>query len=381
MKTHKNASGRALEDYLYAKAWKKRIPLGGTFELSPVCNFSCKMCYVRKTQQEVRANDRKMELNDWLRVAKEAKEAGLLYLLLTGGEPLLWTDFWTLYDELIKMGFILSINTNASLLDENAIRRFKERPPRKINITLYGANDETYHRLCGVQGVFSKVDRAINELKEIGIIVKLNCSLTPDNKEDLEEIIDYAKVRDIELAVATYMFPPIRRDATQIGVNERFTPDECAEYQLRYIRNNRGESGYQKYLEKLSKGTATPPGLEVGCVDSGDGTIKCRAGKATFWVTWDGWITPCGMLPEPKVDLKKKKFGTAWTELTEIIDHLCLSGTCKKCPNENICHPCAAIAYAETGRWSGTPTYRCHTISKMIKNANDILNKNSGGIK
>ena len=170
----KNTSGRALENYLYAKALKNGIPLGGTFELSPVCNFSCKMCYVRKTYKEVEANTRKMKLDDWLRVAKEAKEAGLLYLLLTGGEPLLWPDFWTLYDELINMGFVLSINTNASLLDEQAIQRFKQRPPRKINITLYGANDETYQRLCGVREVFSKVDKAINGLREIGVIEKLN---------------------------------------------------------------------------------------------------------------------------------------------------------------------------------------------------------------
>ena len=374
-------SGRALEDYLYVKARKKRIPLGGTFELSPICNFSCKMCYVRKNRKEVQDNVRRMELDDWLRVAKEARKEGLLYLLLTGGEPLLWPDFWTLYDELISMGVVLSINTNASLLDEKAIEHFKEKPPRRINITLYGANDETYQRLCGVQGVFSKVDRGINALKEIGIIVKLNCSLTPENKDDLDEIIDYAKARNIELTVATYMFPPIRRDATKVGVNERFTPEECADYQMHYVQRNRGEESYQRHLKKILQGTMEPPGLDETCIDPVDGKIRCRAGKAVFWVTWDGWITSCGMLPEPKEDLKEKEFKEAWTELTKAVDLLCLSGTCQICPNKNICHPCAAIAYAETGSWSGIPTYRCHATVRMQRNARDILNNISGGIK
>ena len=139
-----NVPGRALTDYLYSKACHFKIPLNGTFELSPVCNFSCKMCYVRKTRKEVEESPRKiLTLEDWRKIAKEAHAAGMLDLLLTGGEPLLWPDFWTLYEELADMGLQISINTNGSLIDEAAIARFRQRPPRKISITLYGANDET----------------------------------------------------------------------------------------------------------------------------------------------------------------------------------------------------------------------------------------------
>lgn len=119
-----------LTDYLYSNASRMLVPLSGTFELSPVCNFSCRMCYVRKTAKEVQESPRKiLTLDDWRRIAKEAREAGLLYLLLTGGEPFLWPDFWTLYDELIDMGFLISINTNGSLIDDEAIAHLKRRPP------------------------------------------------------------------------------------------------------------------------------------------------------------------------------------------------------------------------------------------------------------
>ena len=52
-------------------------------------------------------------------------EAGTLSILLTGGEPLLWQDFWTLYEELVDMGFQVSVNTNGSLIDEEALLRFR----------------------------------------------------------------------------------------------------------------------------------------------------------------------------------------------------------------------------------------------------------------
>ena len=366
---------RVLTDHLYTKASLLNIPLSGAFELSPLCNFSCRMCYVRKTRQEVLCGPRKsLTLEDWRKIAREAREAGLLYLLLTGGEPLLWPDFWTLYDELVDMGFVLSINTNASLLDDNAIAHFRRRPPQKISITLYGASDATYRRLCGVDGVFSKVDRAIRSLSEAGITVKLNCSLTPYNAPDFDWILHYAKERDLTLAATAYMFPPVRRDPSMVGTNARFTPEQAAEYHMRYIRFARSEEAYHSYLQQILDGYCTPPGLDEGCIDPTDGRIRCRAGKASFWVTWDGWLTPCGMMPQPKVDILSQPFARSWQALTELSAALRLSGLCETCSSRKICHPCAAIALAETGTTEGVPRYKCQitqAISEIAKKTLD----------
>lgn len=367
-------ASRALTDYLYTKATRNLIPLSGTFELSPVCNFSCRMCYVRKTKREVEQSPRKiLTLDDWRRIAREAREEGLLYLLLTGGEPFLWPDFWTLYDELVDMGFLVSINTNGSLIDASVIQWLKQKPPHHINITLYGACDETYRRLCGVDGVFSKVDAAIRGLLEAGIQVRINCSLTPENAEDLERIIDYAEARKAVLAVATYMFPPVRRDETMFGVNERFTPEQAAYYQLRNVFRKDGPKLYHQFLQRILDGYTDPPGLDSTCIDPVDGKVRCRAGRAVFWVSWDGWMLPCGMMGEPRVDLRDKPFREAWNALTEKTEALKVSGTCEKCPNRNVCHPCAAMAYTETGSTSGIPTYLCRITQHMQRIARETL--------
>lgn len=369
-------SGRALTDWLYAKASQMKVPLSGTFELSPVCNFACRMCYVRKTPREVEASPRKiLTLEDWRRIAREGAESGLLYILLTGGEPLLWPDFWTLYDELIDMGMLVSINTNGSLIDEKAIAHFVRKPPLKISITLYGANDATYKKLCGINGVFSRVDRAVRGLTEAGIAVKLNCSLTPDNAGDLEWIAGYAKQRGAVLAATSYMFPPIRRGQCSFEDNERFTPEEAAKYQMLYLLHDRGPQRYRNYLEHILAGYADPPGLDEGCVDPVDGRIRCRAGSASFWITWDGWMTPCGLMPEPKVDLKQSEFNAAWNSLTAACSQVKLSGVCDQCPNRRICHTCAAIAYAETGSAEGIPIYKC----RMTQRLHEIARKTLGG--
>ncbi len=375
--SEERVSARPLTDYLYTKACYRRIPLNGTFELSPVCNFSCRMCYVRKTAKEVRESQRGiLTLDDWRRIAREARDAGMLELLLTGGEPLLWPDFWTLYEELVDMGFLVSINTNGSLIDELAISRFRKRPPQRVNITLYGAGNETYKRLCSVDGVYSDVDRAIRGLADEGITVKLNCSLTPDNAEDIDMIVDYAKDKNLVLSVSTYMFPPVRRDPTKIGTNARFTPEESSRYMMRYLRRNRGEEKFQGYVKSILAGKGEPLGLESDCTDPVDGSIRCRAGRASFWVTWDGWMLPCGMMPEPKVDLKAQPFNEAWQQITEKTSEIKLSGLCDKCPSRDICHPCAAIAYAETGCFSEIPTYRCHAVWQICQLAREVSKNN-----
>ena len=135
-------------EYLFRKATKERIPLGGTFELTPVCNMDCRMCYVKMSRQQQEAIRPLIKAEEWLKLAEEAKEQGLLYLLLTGGEPFGRRDFREILSGLHKMGLILTVNSNGTLIDEETVEWLVRTPPVRINITLYGASDETYERLC-----------------------------------------------------------------------------------------------------------------------------------------------------------------------------------------------------------------------------------------
>lgn len=359
-------SATPFTDYIYSKASRNRIPISGTFELSPICNFSCRMCYVHKSKKEVAESPRGiLTLEQWIQIAKEAREAGMLYLLLTGGEPFLWPDFWKLYEQLVWMGFLISINTNGSLIDDEVIERLKRLPPKRVNITLYGASDKTYETLCQVKGVFSKVDHAIRSLQEAGIQVKLNGSLTSYNAEDLEQMVKYSEERKLVFQATTYMFPPIRRDTALVGMNDRLTPEEAARYRLKCLYLQFGKEQYNSFLQNVKKGYSPPPGLDESCLDPLDGKIRCRAGKASFWITWDGWITPCGLMNEPKVDMKKNSFSAAWNKLVDESNRLVTSGLCARCANQEICHPCAAMALAETGKVSGVPEYLCRMVQEI----------------
>lgn len=108
------------------------------------------------------------------------------------------------------------------------------------------------------------------------------------------------------------------------------------------------------------------------------GRIRCRAGTSTFWITWDGYMTPCGMMPEPEVDMQELDFTEAWRNLLEVSSKLHTSSVCEKCPNQSMCHSCAAMAYAETGMTSEVPTYLCKMIDAMKKLADKELISRDG---
>ena len=155
----------AATEYLYQKAAAAGMPLSGTFELTPVCNMDCKMCYVRLSPQEQQARGPLADAARWLELAKTAADAGMLYLLLTGGEPFLHPQFREIMEGLHKMGLLISINSNGTLINEETVRWLKTCPPVRINISLYGASNETYARLCGNPQGFTRTTNAVRLLK------------------------------------------------------------------------------------------------------------------------------------------------------------------------------------------------------------------------
>lgn len=353
--------------YLHSKAARNKIPLGGTFELSPVCNFSCRMCYVRKTHEQIRSEGKRLRSwQEWLELGKQCRDAGMLYLLLTGGEPFLYPGFRDLYSALHEMGIVLSINSNGTLIDEETVAWLKEKAPQRVNITLYGASRETYARVCGNASGYDRAVHAIELLWEAGIPVVINASVIPENKKDLEKIVAFGRQRNLNTRVATYMFPPARRDKEQ--GDSRFTPEESAKMFLRKVKCMSDEEHYLQYLKENTVQIPQPDQDDWG---SHEEFMRCRAGRSAFWVSWDGSMTACGVMNFPAVVYPfEKGFRESWEVLTETARNTPVLKGCAGCPNRELCKPCAAMLYTETGDPNAKAPYLCEmagTIACLIR--------------
>lgn len=361
-----------ITEYLHRKAAKLNIPLNGTFELTPLCNMDCKMCYVKMGKKEQQKIHPLRSAEEWLWLGKIAREKGMMYLLLTGGEPFLRADFKEIFQGLHRMGLIISINSNGTLIDEETVKWLKETPPMRINITLYGASDETYDVLCGNPRGFTQVTNAIRLLKEAGIVVKLNCSVTPHNVKDLEKIFDFAKKEKLIIQATSYMFPPVRRNKNLIGKNERFTPEEASYYaaKIEVLTN-----GQKRFIQKVQKQNYNEiwDGNTKNCMENEGEAMKCRAGKCSFWITWDGRMLPCGMLiSENAPDVFLNGFEKSWKQICEEVRTIRLPGKCKKCVFKDKCRTCAAMVLTESGTYDQAPEYRCEMMENYSKTCRKI---------
>lgn len=360
--------------YLFAKADKRRVPLSGTFELTPRCTLDCKMCYIHKKSEDSSAKALEKDAKWWLNLARQAKKAGTLLLLLTGGEPMVRSDFEYIYTQCLNMGFLMSVNTNATLIDDEKIELFKKNPPQRINVTLYGMSRETYQSLCGSADAYDRVTAALRSLKSAGINTRINYTVTPYNFADMSSAQEFARDNGFGFQAVTYSFPQVR--TLERGENNmQLNAENAAKMHYLYMKNALGEDGLRQAAAKfLDVDSGSAGSLMHGeCGDIPSGKINCRAGTSSYWVTYDGRMTPCGMMNVP--DVKIDDFDTAWSKTKLSSDNIMLSGKCLNCDKLPICDFCAACAKAETGKFDLTPEYACRKATFYYELCKDLLNR------
>ena len=341
--------------YMHAKASALGIPLSGTFELTTRCNFDCKMCYVHDNSRPDA-----LTAQEWLQMADEARNRGMLLVLLTGGEPLIRKDFKEIYAGMKQMGLLMQINTNAALMDDDMIDFLSKDPPLRINVTLYGGSDDTYRRLCG-RPAFGKVVENLRKMKDAGLQVRVNASITPYNAEDVEEIFRICFDMDLAVKSTAYMFPPVRNNGEQFGDStHRSSPEEAAAYQLKCREQYLGPEQLAAYCYG-----EMPMDLMDDCVDGQGEHVTCRAGSSAFWVTWDGRMLPCGMFSNEGYPIREMGFAKAWESVREFRNALRMPAACTDCPEKKRCTVCAASAFCETGDLTKRPSYICRMTHEL----------------
>ncbi len=339
-----------LSTYLHSKGVQNGIPVSGTFELTSRCNFRCEMCYVHEGCEQTDA----LSTEDWLKMGEDAKKAGTLFLLLTGGEPLIRKDFTELYLKLKEMGFFVSLNTNGSLVHKYA-DLFKQSPPSRVNISLYGTDDDAYESLCKVR-MYSQVVENIKLLKSFGVSVKLNAVFTKENKHQVKKIIDTANELGVPLSTTAYAYPQVRLN-DDFGENRgRMSALEAAQCTLESELHRFPD---KQFLPRAEKILASCSGKQY------DG-VACRAGRAAYWITSTGVMQACGMLPAIKADVKELGFATAWQSVLEQTKAVKVPKECMSCSLADICKSCVAMCYAETGAFDKKPEYVCELAQNLF---------------
>lgn len=168
------------------------------------CNIRCEGCYAAKYSKK---NEMSYELFD--DVLKQAKDIGIHFVVITGGEPLFYDGMMDLIEKHDDIAF--QMYTNGTLIDKKMAKRIAKAGNLIPCPSLEGLKEETNMRRG--DGVFEKVSEAFDYLRDEGVCFGFSCTLTKYNLDSITspEFIDFVERKGCTIGwYFTYI--PIGRD-------------------------------------------------------------------------------------------------------------------------------------------------------------------------
>lgn len=284
------------------RAAQARRPISAALELTRRCNLRCAHCYLGdQAEQHLQgAQERgtaavKDSLTDWA-------EAGCLYVLITGGDPMIRSDFADLYRHARELGMVVTVFCNGTLVTDRIVALFRELPPRKVEISLYGATAETHDAVTGVSGSHARAWKGIRRLQEGGIRVGLKTLLLKTNLHEFEAMERQAAEAGMGFRHDAALFPRLA-DGSREPLALRVPPGEAVRCDMATPERRR------MWREKIEKTAAHP-------VD--DRLYTCAAGQTFFHADPFGDLSPCLMASGYRCRAGDRPFQAMWQELAGI---------------------------------------------------------------
>ena len=230
---------------------------------------------------------------------------------------------------------------------------FATYPPRRINITLYGADAASYDRLCHFPQGFDQTLRAVRLLRARNVDVKISCSVTKKNPQDFSRIFALGKELGVPVHADHYMMPAVRERSLPFDAQVRLHPEDAAALAFQALKLQLDADIFRQYVRESVRRVNDP------AFPRGDGHISCLAGNCSFFINWQGRLFPCVMLSDLSAPAFDLGFLAAWETVSAKARSLSLSTKCRQCRFRPICRTCAAASFLETGSYQGAPDYLC----------------------
>ena len=338
---------RELHDSLYPDGRNPNpLPFQGSFELTLRCNVRCRHCYILYPG----ATDGEMNTEQCKTIFDKLAAGGCVFLLLTGGEVLTRPDFKELYLHAKRLGLVLSVYTNGTLIDRDIVDFWKEYPPRRIEITIYGHTEETYEKVTNCQGSFKRFRRGCDLLLEAGVPLQFKMAVMKSNIHEYEQIREWAGERCSDFEAYKDIFPSL--DGGTKVLEERISPEQYLALDL--ARPNFANTYAEDVMDRVGH-------------SSGEEAFLCGAGVKTFHVDPTGTMHSCMLYRKNGYDLLNRPLDFGWREHIARQRELKITDKgCNSCSQRGTCGRCPAASVLETGDEGRSLPYFCE-ITQLRK--------------
>jgi len=301
------------------------------------CNNKCGHCYLPKNE-----SNEELTISQWKQIIDKLWDIGIPQVVFTGGEPFIKKDTLIKLAEYSKK-FICGIITNGTLITDDIAKELKRVELDWIQITLESGHERIHDKMIGRKGAFTETSRGISNCVKYGVPVSINATLTKDNYQSLNELLDYA----LKLGV--------RNVSTNAIISAGRGTKAKKEYGVPEKELAKVLKKAKKYAEKL--------GIELNwflptCyknlnpMELGFGQRCCSACQVNMMVEPDGKVIPCQSWTQEKLgNILTDEWESIWSSKIskKIRNYGFTPKECTGCEYLDYCHGSCPLSHLNGG--------------------------------
>ena len=334
------------------------------WEITRSCNLFCAHC---RSSSASGVYEDELSTEECFRVIDEIAEMCKPVLILSGGEPMLRQDLFQIAEYAVRKGLRVVMGTNGTLITKDVAAKLKAVPISRVAVSIDFPTAELQDKFRGQAGAFQAAVSGIAQLRQAGIEVQINSTITGLNMKYLDELLDLA-LKSGAVAFHPFMLVPTGRGK---GLETVALSPEEYEQTLSWVYDKQKELGdriffkptdaphYQRIVRQKAMGNNPQERQQSGkpATKSRNGSMNsmtrgCLAGISFCFISHRGKVQGCGYLDVEAGNIRDRSFAQIWTEsrlFRELRDLSNIKGKCGKCEYKYICGGCRARAYESTG--------------------------------
>jgi len=277
-------------------------PLLVSWQLTRDCDLACVHCCTESAPGKVMAGELSREAA--LTLCDQIIAAGVPYVMLCGGEPMVVPHFLDVAERLGAAGVRLKIETNGQKIDTEVIERLARLPVRSIQISLDADTPGVYAKQR-VGASLAKVHDACRAVVAAGLPLEVTFAPTRINIHEAEAVIARAR----SLGAFRFNSGALMRIGNAAKNWRKIAPDETQNQALRALFDR--EAARDDAMEMCYEPFTVSEGLERSLDEP----------AATLLVLPNGWVKASAALPDIVADLKKCDLETAWARFRQAWRH------------------------------------------------------------
>ena len=327
------------------------------WNLTRRCNLACSHCYMDAIPKE----DDEMSLEEGMRLTDDLARMKIPILILTGGEPLMSRNFFSIAFHAREAGLRTVISTNGTLITPEVARLLAEAKIRYVGVSLDSALPASHDKFRGVPGAFDRALQGLRNARDAGLKTGLRITLTKDNWQDVPALLSLALEESIP-RFCLYHLVPTGRGA---GIADRDVTAEQRRSVIRFLAEAAEELKGQNieilttdspmdgaFLMEILKDDPRREEVRKLLTNAGG----CSTGVKVANINYRGDVHPCHFMPQVVVgNVRERSFRDIWIDnpspellaLREIRSSLTCA--CGSCEYLDLCGGCRQKAFYYRG--------------------------------